>query len=108
MTEENRELNKTEVKGKLPTKLALMFRVGVALYLFYTVYSLRDVFGKYGGGQLVFFVGMMALFTFVGIAVCFFSLRDLMQGRYAGGVLDRDTEAGEEKEGEKEEEEKES
>lgn len=80
-----------ERKKRLPTKLGLMIRIGVALYLFYTVYSLKDVFGKYSGGELIFFVAMMAMFLAVGIAICIFSGRDLMQGRYEGGAMDTET-----------------
>lgn len=75
-------------KEKLPNKLSLMIRIGVALYLFYTVYSLRDVFNNYSGGELIFFVGMMLIFLVIGVVICIFSGRDLMQGRYEGGAMD--------------------
>lgn len=75
-------------KAKLPNKLSLMIRIGVALYLFYTVYSLRDVFNNYSGGELIFFVGMMLIFLVIGVIICIFSGRDLMQGRYEGGAMD--------------------
>lgn len=75
-------------KEKLPNKLSLMIRIGVALYLFYTVYSLRDVFDNYSGGELIFFVGMMLVFLVIGVIICIFSGRDLMQGRYEGGAMD--------------------
>lgn len=86
-----KEKKKTESEKKsygLPTRFSLTIRIAVGLYLFYTVYSLRGVTEKYTGGELVFFLVVMALFAVIGAFLCIQSARALMTGRYMGGAAD--------------------
>lgn len=86
-----KERKKTESEKKsygLPTRFSLTIRIAVGLYLFYTVYSLRGVTEKYTGGELAFFLVVMALFAVIGAFLCIQSARALMTGRYMGGAAD--------------------
>lgn len=85
-----RDKNTTENGGKknLPPKASLLLRLGVALYLLYMVYELRDVVDKYQGGELMFFIVAMILFGTVAVILGVLSARALIIGKYAGGALD--------------------
>lgn len=86
MNEEKKEEEKKP--GSLPSKFSLIVRVAVALYLLYTVYSLRGVTKEYSGGELVFFLIVMVLFTVIAVFLCITSGKALMTGKYVGGALD--------------------
>ena len=73
---------------KLPAQISLIARLLIAGYLIYTVVSLGDVWNRYAGAELMMYMGAMILFFFVAIIMGFFSLRDLMRGRYIGGTMD--------------------
>lgn len=73
---------------RLPSKLALIARLLVAAYLIYTVISLGDVWNRYSGGELMLYMGAMALFAIGAIVMSAFSIYDLIRGRYIGGKLD--------------------
>lgn len=73
---------------KLPTKTGLMIRLLVAAYLIYIIYSLRDVGTRYSGGELVFYIVVLAVFAIFAVGLTVFTVRDLIKGRYTDGALD--------------------
>lgn len=74
--------------SNLPTKFSLTVRIMVALYLFYILYSLRGVFERYSGIELIFFLVMMVLFAVAAVFFCVHSGIALVKGRYVGGAMD--------------------
>lgn len=72
----------------LPTKMTLAVRVGVAIYLLYTVYSLRNVTSVYDGGELLFFLSVMVIFAVIAVLLIVFSVRAFATGKYVGGAMD--------------------
>lgn len=81
---------------RLPSQLSLLIRILVAGYLLYTVFSMRDVGSRYSGGELMIFVAAMIVFGAAAAVIGGISARDLMRGRYIGGAMDENAEAGEE------------
>lgn len=77
-------------KTYLPTKISLTIRLMVAVYLFYIVYSLRDVTQKYSGGELAFFFVAIAAFVVIGLILIIHSARALAMGKYVGGAMDHE------------------
>ena len=86
--EEQINMQNEQSVTRLPSKLALIARLLVAAYLIYTVISLGDVWNRYSGGELMLYMGAMALFAIGAIVMSAFSIYDLIRGRYIGGKLD--------------------
>lgn len=76
---------------KLPTKAGLMIRLMVVAYLIYIIYSLRDVGTRYSGGELAFYIVVLAVFAIFALGLTIFSVRDLIKGRYVGGAMDTES-----------------
>lgn len=92
---QEQEQNQTVEKVKLPTKVTLTIRVLVGGYLLYTAYSLIDAFKTNTGKEQLFFGVFMLLFVVCGIFLVVHGVRGLINGKYIGGAMDLEAEAGE-------------
>ena len=84
-------MKSSDKTAKLPTKAGLMVRLLVVAYLAYIIYSMKDVGTKYSGAELGFYIAVLVVFAVCGLLLAVLSVRDLLQGRYAGGALDTET-----------------
>lgn len=93
---EQKQEGKTSGKY-LPTKFMLTVRVLVGVYLVYTSYSL--IGGVMNGeGRDKYFLGIfMVAFAVIGVLLTIFAGRDLLRGKYIGGLLDEEEEELEDK-----------
>jgi len=72
----------------LPTRLMLAIRILVGLYLFYLVYQLRgSIIPPIAKENIVIAIAAY-VFVIVAIIIIFFSVKDLMSGKFQGGELD--------------------
>lgn len=69
-------------KKEYPSKIKLIIRIAVSLYLFYIVWSLRETPFIYTGWQRILFIAAIIVFAAVGLGLCFVSARALMKGEY--------------------------
>ena len=65
------------------SKISYTIRVGVALYLFYTVWQLREAPFNSEGAERVVFIAAIVLFLVCGAVIGFTSLRALIKKEYS-------------------------
>lgn len=69
-------------KKNSPTRVSLILRIVVSVYLLYLAWELRGAPANYTGMQRWFFIGAMFVFTVVGVVLGGFSLRTYLRGEY--------------------------
>lgn len=65
-----------------PTQITLILRTVVSFYLLYTVFSLRNAPAEHTGGERMFFLVAMIIFTVVAVVLGGFSIKALLKGEY--------------------------
>lgn len=73
---------------KSTTSIILIIRIAVGGYLDYLAFSLYDSLEMPIGSNNIVFVIATAVFFIAGLVLVVFSLRDLLMGRYEGGIND--------------------
>lgn len=69
-------------KKNMPTQITLLLRTVVSFYLLYTVFSLRNAPVEHTGGERIFFLVAMLVFTIVAVVLGGFSIKALLKGEY--------------------------
>lgn len=77
-----------QVTSKLPSKMSVIVRIMVSVYLLYTVLSLGDVWNRYSNGELILYLAIMIFFVVIALFMGSISIRDLIKGNYCGGAMD--------------------
>lgn len=80
--------SKEKETAKLPTQASLIIKLFAAAYFIYLATSFGDVWNRYEGAELVFYMAVIAVFGIVGIGIGVLSVRDLIRGRYIDGKTD--------------------
>lgn len=65
-----------------PTQITLILRIVVSFYLLYTAFSLRNAPVEHTGGERVFFLVAIFIFTVVAVVLGGFSIKALLKGEY--------------------------
>ncbi len=71
-----------EGKKNRPTKISLILRIVVSVYLLYLVWGLRGAPASHTGMERLLFIGAMILFTAVAAVLGGLSVRALLKGEY--------------------------
>ena len=85
-------MNDSKGTAKLPNQMNLYIRIMVAAYFIYLGFSFGDVWNRYVGAELIFYLLFMIGFVIIGLIISVLSVKDLVTGRYVGGKLDSDKE----------------
>ena len=70
------------------TQVMLILRVAISCYLIYVVISLINSYMSGEGLPLLILIIVTIIFGCVGLGFGYFSIRDLIKGRYIGGKAD--------------------
>ena len=71
-----------EKKRNYPTKISLIMRIVVSLYLLYLVWGLREAPASHTGAERLLFIAAMILFAAVAAVLGGLSLKALLRGEY--------------------------
>lgn len=69
-------------KHNYPTKVSLILRMVVSVYLLYLVWELREAPASHTGVESLLFIAAMVLFTAVAVILGGLSLRAFLRGEY--------------------------
>lgn len=79
-------------KRNYPTRVSLVLRIVVSLYLLYLVWGLREAPANHTGAERLLFIVAMILFAAVGVVLGGLSLKVLLRGEYGQPDNGDDTE----------------
>lgn len=81
-----------EKKKNYPSKISLILRMVVSLYLLYLVWGLREAPAAHSGMERLLFIGAMILFAAVAVILGGISVRAFLKGEYERPEDDNDVE----------------
>ncbi len=67
-------------KRNYPTRVSLVLRIVVSLYLLYLAWGLREAPANHTGAERLLFIAAMILFAAVGVVLGGLSLKALLRG----------------------------
>ncbi len=90
--ETKKKMSDNKGTTKLPNQMSLYIRIFAAVYLVYLAISFGDVWNRYTGMELIFYLLAMIGFGVIGLLLGGLSIKDLVVGNYVGGKNDKNPE----------------